>query len=133
MDQALNLSKKFQSAPSSGNLICSPEVIFDKKKIQGQIRTACKDSSDTGLRSKLSAILQETYVQGRLAIEAAYIKTPFDTRKVTTSYTYLTDKIVYQAFNISTKILHPAPEKGKLNNLTMMAVGGYGRAEMAPY
>jgi len=133
VDQALNLSKKFQSAPSSGDLICLPDVIFDKKKIQGQIRTVCKDSSDTGLRSKLSAILQETYVQGRSAIEAAYVKTPFDTRKVTTSYTYLTDKIVCQAFNISTRILHPNPDNSKLDRLTMMAVGGYGRVEMAPY
>ncbi len=133
MDQALNLSKKFQSAPSSDDLICAADTIFDKKKIQGQIRTICKASPDAGLRTALSAVLQENYTNARRAIEAAYAKAPFDTRKVTTSYTYLTDKIVHQAYDISCKILHPNPKTDKHDRLTLMAVGGYGRAEMAPF
>jgi len=133
VDQALNLSKKFQSAPSSDDLICAPDTIFNKKKIQDEIRTLSKAGPKAGLRTALSAVLQAHYTTGRQAIEQAYAKVPFDTRKVTTSYTYLTDKIVCQAFDISTKTLHPAPSSDKQNRLTMMAVGGYGRAEMAPF
>ncbi|MBL4751616.1 MAG: [protein-PII] uridylyltransferase [Amylibacter sp.] len=132
VDQALNLSKKFQSAPSSGDLICPPNIIFDKKKIQDEIRTA-QAGPKAGLRGALSAVLQVRYIEGRQAIEAAYAKAPFDTRKVTTSYTYLTDRIVCQAYDIATKILHPTPSTDKHHRLAMMAVGGYGRAEMAPF
>ncbi len=127
MDQAHNLSKKFQSAPASGDLICAPDLIFDKKKIRTDIHALSEN------RTALSAVLQSAYENGRKAIEAAYITTPFDTHKVTTSYTYLTDKIVRQAFYISTKILHPNRKPAKTDNLTLMAVGGYGRAEMAPF
>jgi [protein-PII] uridylyltransferase len=133
VDQALNLSRKFQSSPASGDLICSLELIFDKKRTRADIRNACKAVPDAGLRTALSAVLQTTYAIGREAIESAYIKAPFDTRKLTTSYTFLTDMIVGQAFDISRKILNPNPDPDKLDRISLMAVGGYGRAEMAPY
>jgi [protein-PII] uridylyltransferase len=133
VDQALNLSKKFQSAPSFGDLICAPKLIFDKKTVRANIRAACKKSPKDGLHKSLSAILLEAYTSGRDAIKEAYIETPFDTRKVTTSYTYLTDMIVEQAYDISKKIIHAKPNLEKFDRLTIMAVGGYGRAEMAPF
>ncbi len=133
MDQALNLSRKFQSAPSSDDLICTPEEIYDTKKLRGSIRAASKTNDQADLRNTISTLLRAAYVSGRTAIETAYAKSPFETRKVTTSYTYLTDKIVCQAFEAATKILHPNAKLDRFDGICIMAVGGYGRAEMAPF
>ncbi|MBE9476982.1 MAG: [protein-PII] uridylyltransferase, partial [Proteobacteria bacterium] len=133
VDQALNLSRKFQSAPLSGDLICSPDEIYNAKKIRGKIRAAAKAGDGTDLRSAIAAILRTAYTAGRIAIEAAYKQAPFETHKATTSYTFLTDKIVCQAFDAATKILHPNPKPDRQDYLCLMAVGGYGRAEMAPF
>ena len=133
VDQALNLSRKFQSAPSSDDLICLPEEIYDAKKLRGKIRAAAKAVDAADMRNTISALLRAAYISGRAAIETAYETAPFETRKVTTSYTYLTDRIVCQAFEASTKILHPNVKPNRFDTVCIMAVGGYGRAEMAPF
>lgn len=133
MEQALNLSKKFQSAPSASDLICLPDLIFDKKKLRDDIRSLSAELPEIELRNEVSSILQTAYSAGRLAIKDAYNKDPFNTRKVITSYTFLTDRVVCLAFDAAVKIIHPNSQPDRLDRLCLMAVGGYGRAEMAPF
>ncbi len=133
MEQALNLSKKFQSAPSASDLICSPDLIFNASQLQQDMQTVINDSDEIDYRNAFSALLQSTYAKGRLAIEDAYSRAPFNTRQLTTSYTFLTDKIVCQAYEFAWNTLHPNETPDRHDRLCIMAVGGYGRAEMAPF
>ncbi|KAB7613317.1 [protein-PII] uridylyltransferase [Amylibacter sp. SFDW26] len=133
MEQAFNLSRKFQSAPSSDELICPPDVLFDKKQVTADIRKVFDANMKTGRRAEIAAVLRDTYTQGRAAIREAYEKAPFETHRVTTSYTYLTDQVVCEAFKVAATMLHPNPEDDKHSRVCMIAVGGYGRAEMAPH
>jgi len=134
VEQAFNLSRKFQSAPSSDELICPSGVLFNKKQITVAIRKAIDANMETGRRAAIAAILREAYTNGRDAIQQAYEKAPYETHRATTSYTYLTDQVVIEAYKVSSTLLHPVPNDGDKNNrLCMIAVGGYGRAEMAPH
>lgn len=45
----------------------------------------------------------------------------------------LTDALVVTAFTVATRLIHPLPNPTESERLTVLAVGGYGRAEMAPH
>ena len=66
-------------------------------------------------------------------IEESFTKNPFSAGKVIRSYTWLTDSIIKSVWNISKIWLHPAPNPTQAEKLSIIAVGGYGRKEMAPY
>jgi [protein-PII] uridylyltransferase len=66
---------------------------------------------------------------GLRAIEEALAERPFAGREATRAVAWLTDQIV-RAGAGAARALHPlSPEEGRL---ALLAVGGYGRGEMAP-
>ncbi len=70
---------------------------------------------------------------GRAVIDAALTETPFDARAAVRAYAHLTDGIVVTAFDSVCTRLHPNPTPTGGERLALVAVGGYGRAEMAPF
>lgn len=133
MDQALNTVRKFQSTPLLGELICASAQICDKAAVRKEIDKITQSCSEPVLRSMIADIIADAYTNGRDIIRQTYKKMPFETRKALASYVYLTDTVVGLAFEVVTDILHPNPKPGKNDTLCMLAAGGYGRAEMAPY
>ena len=133
MEQAFNLSTKFQSAPTKEDLICNASLIFNAKQVRTAIRKVLKSETSTAQRSAISAILLDAYQTGRANIEAAYVADPLNTENITKSYTYLTDKIVWAAVDVTVKYLAPNADPTKIDQFCVLGVGGYGRAEMAPF
>lgn len=92
--------------------------------------TVAKDARD--VRQATVAILREAQDTGRQTIIDAFIADPFNARPTTRAFSWLTDQIVKEALYVATNHLHPVsnPTSGEL--LSLIAVGGYGRGEMAP-
>ena len=92
--------------------------------------TVAKDARD--VRQATVAILREAQDTGRQTIIDAFIADPFNARPTTRAFSWLTDRIVKEALYVATNHLHPVsnPTSGEL--LSLIAVGGYGRGEMAP-
>ncbi len=84
-------------------------------------------------RGAVVGILRETLDDGRAALEAALTEAPMAAREGVRSYAYLTDCAVKAVFEIATTRLHPNPTPTQGERLSMLAVGGYGRGEMAPH
>lgn len=66
------------------------------------------------------------------ALEAAFAAHPRHARPLVLAQSYLTDVLVTTALAVARDTLHPAPNPTAAERLTVLAVGGFGRAEMAP-
>lgn len=69
--------------------------------------------------------------QARLAAELA--DHPRASQKIIRAQAELTDLLVIAAFRAASELLHPLPNPTEAERLAVLAVGGYGRAEMAPH
>ena len=116
------------------SLICDPDRIFDAGDVRRQITKAAGDAADNAaLRAASVRILIAANKQGRAAIAEAFVAAPFDARPLTRSYTYLTDGLVQTAHYVASRLLHPRPNPTSGERIAVIAVGGYGRREMAPF
>jgi [protein-PII] uridylyltransferase len=115
-------------------LICPAETIFDFDAFNRNLADATQGSTDPAeIRAAAVALLAQIQKDGRAAIAEAFAAKPFEARPMTRAYTYLADCIVRSSLDIATQRLHPKPNPTASEHLAVIAVGGYGRAEMAPF
>lgn len=117
----------------TGALICAPELLFNKQYLDAEIQKLIKSEPRDSLRISVSKLLAQANTDGRLAIQEAFEKDPFRSAPTIASYTFLKDKLISYAFDFVRTVLHPRETKNQTIPLAMVAVGGYGRAEMAPH
>ncbi|QEW18847.1 PII uridylyl-transferase [Marinibacterium anthonyi] len=117
-----------------GPLICAPAQIFDTETIFARIdATAAERPDPAKLQAEVVAILRDAMAHGRDAIADAFTADPFAARPLTRSYTFLTDGLVAATFHTATRYIHPLPNPTASERMAVVAVGGYGRGEMAPF
>lgn len=125
---------KTQTKPDPGALICAPGLLFDAPSLLARISDGVAQAEDNfGKRTALSAVLNEANLAARDVIKTTYQADPFKTRETTRAYTYLTDQLVTTALSCVIEYLHPNPNPTSSEKIAMLAVGGYGRGEMAPF
>ena len=118
---------KTLGAPDS--LICPALSIFDNAAVRARIDRAHADATDARqARAATLEILKDAQNLGRQTISDAFAATPFDARPTTRAYSWLTDQLVKEVLYVATTYIHPATNE----RLSLIAVGGYGRGEMAP-
>ncbi len=89
----------------------------------------------TGAAARAVAVrhLAPALAAGRERIARAFADRPTDARALTSATAALTDRIVTAALAVATERLHPLPNPTEAERLALLAVGGYGRAELAPH
>ena len=115
-------------------LVSAPEKIFDALKFTSFLNNYYSEAPDLKIfRDNAVAELRRIRKAGMDEIASSFSKDPIAAEKVIRSYTWLTDCLVKSVWNISKIWLHPVPNPTQAEKLSLIAVGGYGRKEMAPY
>ncbi|MEO0904666.1 MAG: nucleotidyltransferase domain-containing protein, partial [Pseudomonadota bacterium] len=114
-------------------LICPASAIFDASAVVAQINDAIAEAtSEKAIRAATVKVLAEARQAGMAQIASAFRAQPFASRPTTRAYSWLTDQIVTTVLNVAMGHLHPRPNPTEGERLSLIAVGGYGRGEMAP-
>ena len=115
-------------------LVSAPEKIFDALQFTSFLNNCYSEAPDLKIfRDHAVAELRRIRKAGMDEIASSFSKDPIAAEKVIRSYTWLTDCIVKSVWNITKIWLHPVPNPTRAEKLCIIAVGGYGRKEMAPY
>ncbi len=121
------------TAPPEG-LICAPEQIFDRAAILDEIARLADTASDAAaIRAATVTVLRAALERGRANIAEALTRRPHLARGCTRAYAWLTDNVVQTALEVATTRLHRRNSTTTGDRLAVLAVGGYGRFEMAPH
>ncbi|WP_339694451.1 [protein-PII] uridylyltransferase [Celeribacter baekdonensis] len=117
----------------AGSLICAETAIFDVSAVAEALDVAWVDAKDAAaLRKATVAVLNAAQDKGRATIAAAIAEAPRNARPAVRSYAWLTDCIVTSVLFTAQTKLHPNPNPTEGERIAILAVGGYGRAEMSP-
>ncbi|GFE63313.1 bifunctional uridylyltransferase/uridylyl-removing enzyme [Litoreibacter roseus] len=116
------------------DLICPATDIVDRSDLRSTVLKALgATDTDKGRRAATVAVLNEVNKAGRMKIAEAFAEAPRAAGQMTRSYSYLTDCLVREAFFVAREVLHPLPNPTEAERMSLIAVGGYGRGEMAPF
>ena len=94
-------------------------------------RRTVTDRLERADRKAAAAILKQALADGRAEIARRLEDQPYAGTEAAASYAFLTDQILRLAFDYVTGKLHPLGNPTTSERLLLMAVGGYGRGEMA--
>ena len=116
------------------DLICPAEEILDPVALSARLKESFEGAKDAAeVRSTTVATLRKVMKTGRATIAGAFEADPRKAHAATRSYAWLTDCLVRAVHEVATITLHPLPNPTTSESLAVLAVGGYGRFEMAPH
>ena len=109
-------------------------TIIDRRAIADRIADLLPASSDaTGLRREVTLILKRALDEGRAEIARRLEISPARGSEAAAAYAFLTDQILRLIYDFTVQRLYPTNNPTSGERLTLLAVGGYGRGEMALY
>ena len=110
------MAARFESIPGRRDII-------DRRALSDRLADAGRDQA--------ASLLKHAFVAGRAEIDRRLVERPYAGTEAASAYAFLTDQILRLAFDHVTRRLHPLSNPTTSERLLLMAVGGYGRGEMA--
>ena len=107
--------------------------IIDRSAVADEIAAAIAECSPSEQRGKALSIMQTALRVGREEISRRLVAVPSSGRSCATDQAFLIDQIVRIAFDFVTTTLFPVANRSAAEKIAVVAVGGYGRGEMAPH
>ncbi len=124
------------SGPVAGTegLIRPAGAIFDAARV-GEELGALPDcgGGEPALRRGAVDVLSRALADGRRSVAEAFADDPLAARALTRSCTFLVDGVVRSALLFSRDVAHRNPTPTEGERLSLLAVGGHGRGELAPH
>ena len=128
----------FPSLPqlSYADLLLPPDQLLDPIAILANIRAEITTSNPLEARSTRGIAVQhlaKARSEATARLQAEFTRQPHNARGLIRANAWLTDRIISILLAVATTDLHPLPNPTEAEHVAIVAVGGYGRAEMAPH
>lgn len=121
------MSWRFDSIPNR-------RAIIDRRALADELRATEAQHGDVSDRRNAGAtLIRAALKSGRAELKRRMHENPGRGLELASSYAFLTDQVLRLIFDFATHSLYPAVNPTNAERLTLCAVGGYGRAEMAPF
>lgn len=121
---------------SMQDLLLPPEDMIDPDTLRDVIARDIKAEAGGNARAARGIAvrhLAEARNQANERLAAAFLAHPTKARHLIRAMAWLTDRIVTLTLEIARDHLHPLSNPTESERIAVLAVGGYGRAEMAPH
>jgi len=123
--------------PPPSDLVGPADTLFDSDAVAADIAAAFAGPAPTGdpteARKRIVGVLAPALRAGRDRVAEALGAHPRAAEGAIHSLSWLADRTVTGALDAVTRHIHPAPTPTDAERIAVMAVGGYGRGEMAPF
>jgi [protein-PII] uridylyltransferase len=107
-------------------------AIIDRRALADAL-TALEGNDAAKLRGACAALLKPALEAGRAEIAKRLTISPQAGRDAASGQAFLTDQLLRLIFDFTVQRLYPQGSPTSSERLSLVAVGGYGRGEMAPY
>lgn len=114
-------------------LVAETQDIFDTETIRAEADRLATEhrGAPTDVRKAVVTLLKDARKRGLDTIRRGLDAAPFNARETVRAYAFLTDGLVTTALHVAQTHLHPLHNPTDGERLSVLAVGGYGRGEMA--
>jgi len=109
-------------------------TIIDRRAIADRLNAELAELPEGAARREaIVAALRQALAEGREEVSRRLAANPTRGRDAVTAQAFLMDQIIRLLFDATITWLYPVSNPTASERLTIIAVGGYGRGEMAPY
>jgi [protein-PII] uridylyltransferase len=116
------------------DLIVPPLEVINTKAILEEIARQVEGAADSrAIRAIAVDQMNTARVAANAKLAAAFSAKPQEARALIGAQSFLTDGLVSIALAVATQHLHKLSNPTESERIAVLAVGGYGRQEMAPY
>ena len=112
--------------------VTNRRAIIDRRTLADAL-AALEGRDETGLRNAATALLKPAFEAGRIEIARRIEGQPTNGRDAASAQAFLTDQVLRLIYDFTVQRLYPLNNATSSERMVLIAVGGYGRGEMAPY
>ncbi len=117
--------------------IANPRKIIDRKALAARLNALTENQSSADLRSGLLKDLKAAYKTGSDEVHARAMEIAtsrgVNGRTLVQAQCYLADQIIRTLYDFILAHIYPQANPTESEHMAIVAVGGYGRGELAPY
>ncbi len=108
-------------------------AVIDRRKLAGSIEDAVAEDGVEKARSRVVTLLKDALQAGRAELADRLQEKPSAGHAITLGHAFLVDQLIRVIHDHIITDIYPVGNRSSGERLSIMAVGGYGRAEMAPH
>ncbi len=115
--------------------IPNQRAVIDRRALAEALAAAVEEGSRTGRKHRpvVVELLRAALAQGRAEIERRLAAAPSAGHDAARAQAFLIDQLVRTIHDHVIAAVYPAPNRSTGERVAILAVGGYGRGEMAPH
>lgn len=112
--------------------IAAPREIIDRRALLSQLDAIAQDCAPDQLRDKVLSELTQALERGTEVIRQRLLD-GVSGRDLAKERAFLVDQVIRVLYDVTLSYIYPMTNPTKSEHLGLVAVGGYGRAELAPF